>query len=68
MDVTGVLADEEDENVEGVYYYHADHLGSSSVVTGKTGSFHERIEYFPYGETCCARQSLVDWNKNVRVL
>jgi len=51
MDVTGVLADEEDEDVSGVYYYHADHLGSSSVVTGKEGGFHERIEYFPYGET-----------------
>ncbi|MFW5862662.1 MAG: hypothetical protein ACOCWZ_10440 [Spirochaetota bacterium] len=51
MDVTGVLADEEDENVEGVYYYHADHLGASSLVTGKEGGFHERMEYFPYGET-----------------
>ncbi len=41
----------DDEDVSGVYYYHTDHLGSSSVVTGKEGGFHERIEYFPYGET-----------------
>ena len=36
---------------EGIYYYHGDHLGSSSVVTNKNGQFHEHIEYFPYGET-----------------
>ncbi|HNR90759.1 MAG TPA: RHS repeat-associated core domain-containing protein [Spirochaetota bacterium] len=35
----------------GTYYYHADHLGSSNAITTKTGSFHEHIEYFPYGET-----------------
>lgn len=29
MKVAGYLADDEDENVEGVYYYHADYLGSS---------------------------------------
>lgn len=36
---------------QGSYYYHADHLGSSSVVTDKDGKFYEQIEYFPYGET-----------------
>jgi len=36
---------------QGCYYYHADHLGSSSVVTDKDGEFYEQIEYFPYGET-----------------
>ncbi|MBN2078555.1 MAG: RHS repeat-associated core domain-containing protein [Spirochaetes bacterium] len=36
---------------ESVYYYHGDHLGSSSVVTNGTGAFHEGLEYFPYGET-----------------
>ncbi len=35
----------------GTYYYHADHLGSSSVVTNQTGAYHESLEYFPYGET-----------------
>jgi len=35
----------------GIYYSHSDHLGSSSVITAKDGSFHESIEYFPYGET-----------------
>ena len=36
---------------QGSYYYHADHLGSSSVITDKSGKFYEQIEYFPYGET-----------------
>jgi RHS repeat-associated protein len=38
-------------NNEGTYFYHGDHLGSSSVVTNKDGRFHEHLEYFPYGET-----------------
>ena len=36
---------------EAVYYYHGDHLGSSSVITDKAGTFYESLEYFPYGET-----------------
>jgi RHS repeat-associated protein len=35
---------------EGVFYYHGDHLGSSSVVTDGDGDFYEHLEYFPYGE------------------
>ncbi|MFH0977498.1 MAG: RHS repeat-associated core domain-containing protein [Spirochaetota bacterium] len=34
----------------GAFYYHGDHLGSSSVITDSTGKFYEHIEYFPYGE------------------
>ena len=34
----------------GVYYYHADHIGSASTVTDTTGKFTEHCEYFPYGE------------------
>jgi len=35
---------------KGIYYYHGDHLGSSSVITDRTGGFYEHLEYFPYGE------------------
>lgn len=31
------------------YYYHPDHLGSTSWVTDQNGRVHERVEYFPYG-------------------
>jgi len=39
-----------DEQQPATYYYASDHLGSSSVLTNNTGSYHERIEYLPYGE------------------
>ncbi|MGB8931333.1 MAG: RHS repeat-associated core domain-containing protein, partial [Anaeromyxobacteraceae bacterium] len=32
------------------YYYHADHLGSTSWVTDQNGKVHEHVEYYPYGE------------------
>lgn len=34
-----------------LYYYHADHLGSTGYVTDKDGALYEHIEYFPFGET-----------------
>ncbi|WP_373033771.1 RHS repeat domain-containing protein [Sulfurovum sp.] len=33
------------------YYYHPDHLGSSSFVTDEKGKVYEHLEYFPFGET-----------------
>ncbi|UFH60178.1 RHS repeat-associated core domain-containing protein [Sulfurovum mangrovi] len=33
------------------YFYHPDHLGSSSFVTDERGKVYEHLEYFPYGET-----------------
>ena len=39
-----------DELQPATYYYASDHLGSSSVLTNNDGSYHERIEYLPYGE------------------
>ncbi len=35
----------------GTYYYHSDHLGSSSIITNASGSKAEDIFYYPYGET-----------------
>ena len=34
-----------------IYYYHADHLGSSSVMTDGSGNAVEGLAYFPYGAT-----------------
>jgi len=34
-----------------IYYFHGDHLGSSSVITDRFGRNYEHLEYFPYGET-----------------
>ena len=33
------------------YWYHPDHLGSSSFVTGLDGEVNQNVEYFPSGET-----------------
>jgi RHS repeat-associated protein len=32
------------------YYYHPDHLGSTSWMTDRAGRVHEHLEYFPYGD------------------
>jgi RHS repeat-associated protein len=40
-----------------VYYYHADHLGSTGWVTDKDGELYEHMEYFPTGETWVAENS-----------
>lgn len=32
------------------YYYHPDHLGSTSWLTDQYGEVQERVEYYPYGE------------------
>lgn len=42
------------------YYYHPDHLGSTSWVTDQNGRVHEHVEYFPYGEVWRDPQSDAD--------
>jgi RHS repeat-associated protein len=39
------------------YYYHPDHLGSSSFVTDREGKLEEHLEYFPFGETWIEEES-----------
>ncbi len=39
---------EEPENL--VFYYHPDHLGSTSYVTDADGNIAQHVEYIPYGE------------------
>jgi RHS repeat-associated protein len=33
------------------FYYHTDHLGSSSNITDISGEVYQHMEYFPFGET-----------------
>ncbi len=33
------------------YFYHSDHLGSSSLITDITGAIVQHVEYVPFGET-----------------
>ena len=34
-----------------MYYYHPDHLGSTSYVTDIDGEMYQHLAYFPFGET-----------------
>jgi len=34
-----------------IYYYHPDHLGSSSFISDAYGLASQHMEYFPLGET-----------------
>jgi len=51
--IASKLCDKDSQGLDetGVYYFHGDHLGSSSVITDEAGRFFETLEYFPYGET-----------------
>ncbi|MCP4105376.1 MAG: peptidoglycan DD-metalloendopeptidase family protein [Desulfobacteraceae bacterium] len=33
-----------------MFYFHADHLGGTNVITDSAGSLVERIRYYPFGE------------------
>src|SRR5690554_6847879 len=35
----------------GAYWYHPDHLGSSSYITNLNGEISQHLEYLPFGET-----------------
>ena len=38
------------ESTGHTYYYHSDHLGSSSIITDENGSEVQHLEYMPYGQ------------------
>jgi RHS repeat-associated protein len=42
---------DEDYETQNLYYYHPDHLGSTSYVTDYQGMEFEHMEYTPYGES-----------------
>jgi RHS repeat-associated protein len=46
--INGFTQNNDPEN--DVFYYHPDHLGSSSFITGPTGEAHQHFAYFPYGD------------------
>ena len=40
-----------------LYFFHPDHLGSSSYVTDASGKVYEHIQYFPFGESWVEEKS-----------
>ena len=49
------------ENEPDCYWYHPDHLGSSSWITFSDGKAVEHLHYMPWGEDF-VRQRSTDWN------
>ena len=47
--ITGTTHGNRPENLR--FYYHPDHLGSSSYITDVSGEVYQHMEYFPFGET-----------------
>lgn len=47
------------ENLQ--FYYHPDHLGSSSYITNLDGEVVQHIEYVPFGEV------FIDLQKNIHI-
>ena len=43
-----------------MYYYHPDHLGSSSYITDANGEVSQHVEYFAFGETFLEEHSNTD--------
>ena len=43
------------------YFYHPDHLGSSSFITDANGEGYQHLQYLPYGETSVS-QKLSSWS------
>jgi RHS repeat-associated protein len=39
------------DNEKFQYFYHPDHLGSSSYITDASGEVYQHLEYFAFGET-----------------
>jgi RHS repeat-associated protein len=52
---------------EPAFYYHTDHLGSSSYLTDDGGNITQTINYLPYGETWVDIQTfnMIDYNLGV---
>jgi RHS repeat-associated protein len=48
---TGGLVSSNPVSTASSYFYHSDHLGSSSLITDGTGALVQHIEYVPFGET-----------------
>jgi RHS repeat-associated protein len=59
---SGGLISSSPSGVGGSYFYHSDHLGSSSLITDQAGAIVQHLEYVPFGETFIdERRSASSW-------
>jgi RHS repeat-associated protein len=60
---TGGLISNNPVAMASSYFYHSDHLGSSSLITDQSGDVVQHLEYVPFGETFIdERKSQSSWN------
>jgi len=45
-----------------LYFYHSDHLGSSSLVTDMSGNVTQHVEYVPFGEVFIEERDNETWS------
>ncbi len=56
---------EESEAVEpDLYYYHTDHLGSTTFITDRNGDVAQYLAYTPYGETFIEERDVTPYKFN----
>jgi RHS repeat-associated protein len=48
--IAEILESSADEPEGDMYFYHSDHLGSSSWITDASGSVNQHLQYLPFGE------------------
>ena len=48
------------------YFYHSDHLGSSSLITDASGNVTQQLDYLPYGEVFLEKRANVDYHTPYR--
>lgn len=52
---------EMDEPEKDVYYYHSDHIGSSSFITDRNGYASQHLQYLPFGELFVEQRSTANY-------
>ncbi len=52
----------EDREEKNLFFYHSDHIGSSSFVTDRTGIASQHLQYLPFGELFVEQQTLTNYS------
>jgi RHS repeat-associated protein len=52
---------EQDENESDLYFYHSDHIGSSSFITDASGIASQHLQYLPFGELFVEQRSTANY-------
>jgi RHS repeat-associated protein len=63
VEKSGSIVSSSSSGLSASYFYHSDHLGSSSLITDVSGDIVQHVEYVPFGGTFIdERRSLSSWH------